>query len=167
MIDDALAALDHVGARVTAFTASGMGCGAAFAIYRGFPIVRTSASAALSCALVSTACFGMERLAYGVISHSSMLMNEKSGPSNLDDSGTSFTAQSAANQQLIYGSNALGGILGGSIVGFLYQGRPMAGALLLTPLMLGMGKVECLMDEYKSARLQQLIGERGPGRKGT
>lgn len=165
MINDALASLDHVAARVTASTAAGVGCGAVFATYKGFPVFRTSASAAFSCALVSTACFGMERLAHGGISQSLRLLNKKPVPSERDSSDTSFAKQSAADQQLVYGSHALGGILGGGIVGFLFQRKPMAGALLLTPFMLGVGKVEHSMNEYRTIRLQQLIEERGQGRK--
>jgi len=61
------------------------------------------------------------------------------------------------NPQMHYGSHALGGLLGGAVVGVLFQGKPMAGALLLTPIMLGIGKVEISLDEYRNERLKQLI----------
>ena len=70
MIDDGLATLDHLAARVTVSALTGLGCGAAYATYKGFPVPKTSMSAALSCALVSTACFSMERLAFGAITRS-------------------------------------------------------------------------------------------------
>ena len=47
--------------------------------------------------------------------------------------------------------------MGGSVVGGLFQGKPMAGAFLLAPIMLGIGKIEVSLDEYKSERLQQLV----------
>mmetsp|Transcript_10523 Transcript_10523/g.18695 ORF Transcript_10523/g.18695 Transcript_10523/m.18695 type:complete len:183 (-) Transcript_10523:238-786(-) len=160
MIDDLLAAVDHVSARVTASAATGLGCGAAYATYKGFPLFKTSLSAALSCALVSTACFGMERLAHGVISQSAILIDGKSIPPNPDvhgETSPTIPVQSGINQRLHYGSHAFGGILGGSVVGFLFQGKPMAGAFLLLPIMLGIGKLEVSLDEYRTERLQQLV----------
>ncbi|KAL7538200.1 hypothetical protein ACHAXR_008360 [Thalassiosira sp. AJA248-18] len=149
MIDDALAVLDHIAARVTASAMTGLGCGAAFATYKGFPIFKTSTSAALSCALISTACFGMERLAYGALGKSSILMDEKSIPLNAGGSETtsSMIQPPIPNPRLLYGSHALGGLAGGGVVGFLFHGKPWAGAFLLVPIMLGIGRLEISLDE--------------------
>ena len=160
MIDGALTVIDHIAARVTASAATGIGCGAAYATYKGFPIFKTSMSAALSCALVSTACFAMERLAHGVLTQSAMLMDEKSIPAE-SDNGTSPSSikPTIINQPLHYGSHAFGGLLGGSVVGFLFQGKPLAGALFLTPIMLGIGRIEVSLDEYRRERLQKLLDD--------
>ena len=61
------------------------------------------------------------------------------------------------NSKIHYGSHLLGGLMGGGVVGFLFQGKPMAGAFLLAPIMLGIGKIEISLDEYKRERLQQLV----------
>ena len=164
MIDNALSVIDHIAARVSASAITGIGCGAAFATYKGFPIFKTSASAALSCAMISTACFGMERVAYGILKQSSLLMEEdKPSTANVDSNTDtpsiilqSTTTTRIANPKMHYGSHALGGLFGGSIVGFLFHGKPWAGAALMVPLMLGMGKIEESLDEYRSERLQQL-----------
>mmetsp|Transcript_23600 Transcript_23600/g.51112 ORF Transcript_23600/g.51112 Transcript_23600/m.51112 type:complete len:187 (-) Transcript_23600:343-903(-) len=159
MIDDVLAAIDHLSGRVTASAMTGMGCGAAYATFKGFPIFKTSMSTAVSFALVSTACFGMERVANVILRQSSMLIDGKSIASNPDDDNgdDSSIIQPTTNSRLYYGSHALGGFFGGGVVGFLFKGNPMAGAFLLTPIMLGIGKIEVSLDEYRNERLQQLI----------
>ncbi|KAL7527056.1 hypothetical protein ACHAWF_002022 [Thalassiosira exigua] len=152
-MDDALAAIDHVAARVTASVATGLGCGAVYATLRGFPVFKTSMSVALSCALVSTACFGMERIAYGALNQSALLMDEKY---THEEEIISMKQSTRTSPKLIYGSHALGGLFGGSVVGFLFRGKPLAGAFLLTPLMLGVGTFELYLNDYRAGRLQQL-----------
>jgi hypothetical protein len=152
LIDDGLAILDHLAARVTASALTGLGCGAAYATYKGFPIPKTSLSASLSCALVSTACFSMERVAFGIITRVREQLN------NEDDSDSS-AIKLATPPNIVYASHALGGCLGGGIAGFLFQGHPFAGAFLLTPLMLCAGKMELKLEEYKAERLRQFIKE--------
>ena len=147
-MDEALAAVDHIAARMTASSLTGLGCGAAYATYKGFPLVKTSTSAALSCALVSTACFGMERAVHYAFTKSSSMMGDP------HDDDNKFGIRS--NPEMHYGSHALGGLFGGSVVGYLFQGRPFAGAFLLTPIMLGVGKIESSLDDYRIKRLQQL-----------
>lgn len=136
-IDNVFSPLDHLAARMTASATTGLGCGAIYSTYRGLPIAKTSLSAAVSCALVSTACFGAERIAYAII-HQITGKDSKSSPN------------------LLYSSHALGGICGGGIVGFLYQGNPFRGIFLLTPMMLGIGKLEISLDQYKASRIEQL-----------
>mmetsp|Transcript_26068 Transcript_26068/g.44436 ORF Transcript_26068/g.44436 Transcript_26068/m.44436 type:complete len:187 (+) Transcript_26068:80-640(+) len=185
VMEDAWAAIDHIATRVTASAATGLGCGAAYATYKGFPIFKTSVQAAVSCAMVSTACFGMERLAHGIMSQSAIFMNNDEKPiikpphenPNEHNGETSTTTsslpspilQSTTSSQPLqhYGSHALGGMFGGGVVGFLFQGKPLAGAFLLTPLMLGIGKIEASLDEYRTKRLQQLLEDHDQGRKGT
>ena len=56
-----------------------------------------------------------------------------------------------------YQSHAIGGLLGGSVVSYLYHGKPtIGGVMLLTPIMLCIGKLELVLDGYKNDRLQQL-----------
>ena len=150
LIYDGLEVLDHLAARVTASAIAGLGCGAAYATYKGFPIPKTSLSASLSCALVSTACFSMERLAFGAITR-------VAGQSSMDDNSESSVIKPTTPSNIVYASHALGGCFGGGIAGFLFQGHPFAGAFLLTPLMLCAGKMELKLEEYKAERLKQFV----------
>mmetsp|Transcript_22382 Transcript_22382/g.36833 ORF Transcript_22382/g.36833 Transcript_22382/m.36833 type:complete len:161 (+) Transcript_22382:197-679(+) len=151
LMEDGLELIDHLAARVTASALAGLGCGAAYATFKGFPIPKTSLSASLSCALVSTACFSMERLAFGVITR----VSEQ--PRIDDNSESSAIKPATPSTNIVYASHALGGCLGGGIAGFLFQGHPFAGAFLLTPLMLCAGKMELKLEEYKAERLRQLV----------
>jgi len=157
MIDDALVVLDHVAMRVTASTITGLGCGAAYSTLKGYSIFKTSISTAVSFALVSTACFGMERVANIILKQSSAIIYNDHIDEVKRIESTGSTIQSPINPKLIYGSHFLGGLMGGGVVGFLFQNKPMAGAFLLAPIMLGIGKIEVSLDEYKSERLQQLV----------
>lgn len=136
-IDDVFNVLDHLTARMTASAFTGMGFGAIFSTYKGLPMTKTSLSAAASCALISTACFGAERLAYGLI-------HQVTGEDSTTDSN------------ILYGSHLLGGICGGAVVGYLYQRNPFRGMILFTPIMLGIGKLEITLDEYRASRIQQM-----------
>ena len=161
-MDDALAVIDHIASRVTASVLTGLGCGAAYSSYKGAPLVKTSISTAFSFALVSTACFTMERVANIIIRQSLILLPDdvdgQNSTKDLNVDKLSSAATATTNTTLIhYGSHATGGLLGGSIVGFLFQGKPMAGAILLTPMMLVVGKIEASVDDYRTERLQQLL----------
>jgi hypothetical protein len=155
LIESTLTIIDHLAARVTASATTGLACGAAFATYKGYPVPKTSLSAAASCALISTACFGMERFAYGVLCRGNVLMREFN---KADDGENSTEATMSTSPNIIYGSHALGGLLGGGIVGYLYQGNPFRGAIVLMPLMLGLSFVELYLDEYREHRIRQLKG---------
>lgn len=157
MIDDGLATLDHLAARVTVSTLTGLGCGAAYATYKGFPTPKTSMSAALSCALVSTACFSMERLAFGAITRITPLLDGDEDDDNSVPSAPKLASAATTSSKTIYASHAVGGALGGGIAGYLFQGNPFSGAFLLTPLMLCAGKLELSLEEYKAKRLRGLI----------
>ena len=136
-LDDAFRLLDHLTARMTASATAGLGCGIIYSTYKGLPMAKTSLSAAASCALISTACFGAERLAYGVI-------HKVTGK------------DSSTTPNILYGSHIMGGFCGGGVVGFLYQGNPFRGIILLTPLMLGIGQLEIILDGYRESRKQQI-----------
>jgi hypothetical protein len=75
-----------------------------------------------------------------------------------DDGENSTEATMSTSPNIIYGSHALGGLLGGGIVGYLYQGKPFRGAIVLMPLMLGLSFVELYLDEYREHRIRQLKG---------
>lgn len=153
-MDDALAVIDHIASRVTTSVLTGLGCGAAYSSYKGAPLFKTSVSTAFSFALVSTACFTMERVANIIIRQSSILLT--------DDGNADGKLMIDSNDKLSavhYGSHATAGLLGGGIVGFLFQGKPMAGAILLTPMMLAVGKIEASVDDYRTERLQQLMDQ--------
>lgn len=162
MIDDIL---DHIGNRVTVSTISGLFAGATYASYKGFPIVKTSASTAVSFALVSTACFVLERGANAILHRSPISLfedghdDEKAIDGNVcyGNASSAMPPSTIHHPRLHYGSHALGGFMGGCVVGFLFQGKPLAGALLLTPIMLGIGKIELSLDDYRTKRLLQLL----------
>ena len=180
VVDDALAVIDHLSSRVTASTLTGLGCGGIYSTYKGLPIFKTSMSTAVSFALVSTACLGMERVASIILCQSSALLlnsssnnniNDDDGKriesknhvdNNVDDTTTSIIHQHnniiyPYEKKFHYQSHAIGGILGGGIVSYLYHGKPtFSGVMLLTPIMLCIGKIELVLDGYKNDRLQQL-----------
>jgi hypothetical protein len=104
----------------------------------------------------------MERVANIIIRQSLILLPDdvdgQNSTKDLNVDKLSSAATATTNTTLIhYGSHATGGLLGGSIVGFLFQGKPMAGAILLTPMMLVVGKIEASVDDYRTERLQQLL----------
>jgi hypothetical protein len=153
-MDDALAVIDHIASRVTASVLTGLGCGAAYSSYKGVPLFKTSISTAFSFALVSTACFTMERVANIIIRQSSILLTD-----DVNADGKLIIDSNDKLSAVHYGSHATAGLLGGGIVGFLFQGKPMAGAILLTPIMLAVGKIEASVDDYRTERLQQLMDQ--------
>ena len=171
VLDDALAVIDHLSSRVTASTLTGLGCGAIYSTYRGLPIFKTSMSTAASFALVSTACFGMERVANIILCQSSAIILNSSNtdagdgkriePNQFDNDVEDISIQQHdimySQQKFHYQSHAIGGLLGGSVVSYLYHGKPtFGGVMLLTPIMLCIGKLELVLDGYKNDRLQQL-----------
>ncbi|KAL7472917.1 hypothetical protein ACHAXS_013295 [Conticribra weissflogii] len=162
MIDDALAVLGHISDRVSIAASIGLGFGATYGVYKGLPIPKMSISTGMSCALISTACFGMERLAHGVINQAlNITANGSKAISDdvVSDSHFDEEMKNGPNNTLVYGSHAMGGFLGGGVVGYLFQGKPFAGALVFTPLMLGIGLIEVSLENYRAQRLQELLEE--------
>mmetsp|Transcript_31065 Transcript_31065/g.64983 ORF Transcript_31065/g.64983 Transcript_31065/m.64983 type:complete len:180 (-) Transcript_31065:5-544(-) len=159
-IDDALAVLGHISDRVSIAATIGLGFGATYGVYKGLPIPKMSISAGMSCALISTACFTMERLAHGVINQASKVTTNDAAFSDDVDSqphDNKILKLNGPNNTHVCVSHALGGFLGGGVVGFLFQGRPFAGALVFTPLMLGIGQIEVSLKNYRAQRTQELL----------
>ena len=128
--------IDHVMNRVSLAACTGLLVGGSVATYRGAPLHKTSLSVALSFALTGTACFGAERLTYNAI--------HLLGPTEID------------KQTKLYASHCFGGIVGGGICGGLYKGQPFAGALMFTPILLGVAYAELLREDYKKDRIREL-----------
>lgn len=159
-IDDALTVLRHISDRVSIVATIGLGFGATYGVYKGLPIPKMSISAGMSCALISTACFSMERLVHGIISQASKVTLYDAAVSDGVDSQShdyNVLKLNGPNNTRVYGSHALGGFLGGGVVGYLFQGRPFAGALVFTPLMLGIGQIEVSLKDYKAKRIQEVL----------
>lgn len=165
--------LDHITYRMTASTTTGVIVGASYSTLRGLPLPQTTISMASSFALASTACFIPERVFY----HASFYLVPEIKPgapehddvnagkigdgnsiqrieSNFEGLGSYITE----NSRLVF-SHGLGGILGGSISGGLFKGRPSQGIMLLTPMMLGVAYGELKLQEYKLERIKELQQE--------
>lgn len=154
-MERALEVMDHLAARVTIAAAAAALAGSAHATFKNYPVARTSMSAAMSSAMAAAACFGMERLSHAALSGSAGLLlggGEGGGAEESDDAP--LMSRGAV---MTYGSHALGGFLGGGVVGFLFQNRALSGALLFTPIMLGVGKVELDLQDYRERRMKELL----------
>lgn len=129
--------IDRVANRMTISSVAGLVGGATMAIHKGSPVLKSSVSVAMSCALVSTACFGIERLS-----------NVALRSANVADPSTAF-----------YASHALGGSVGGALTGALFQSRMMPGVLLFTPAMVLVAFGEIQFEKARQARLLRLLRE--------
>lgn len=125
--------IDHVAVRAGVCGTAGGLAGATRALLRGHPLTRSAALSASSMMIVATACFGLERVA--TVSWRQVYPDSKPN---------------------IIMSHALGGLSGGLVLGFLYNGRPSHGALFLTPIMMAAGYGQLLFDELKQERMQEL-----------
>lgn len=153
-MEKALEVMDHLAARVTIAAAAAALAGSAHATFKNYPVARTSMSAALSSAMAAAACFGMERLSHAALSRSAGLLGGDEGGGAGEGDGAPMISRAA---MMTYGSHALGGFLGGGVVGFLFQNRALSGALLFTPIMLGVGKVELDLQDYRKRRMEELL----------
>lgn len=144
--------IDHIANRVTAAALSGLIFGASLAIYRGLPIPRTALSAAASCALTGTACFASERAAHFALAQIPI-------PPSSSCSGDDLPCAPSVDRGFsnVYASHALGGMAGGSISGGLFQGRPVPGVLVFTPLMLAVAHLEVRIEQYRERRIRELL----------
>jgi len=143
---------DHVTHRVSSSAASGMFLGASFATLKGLPLPQTTLSMASSFALASTASFIPERIFfrtsfYFVPRHST----------------TFIDSTEKLEKTRLYISHGLGGIVGGGITGGLFNGKPLSGIMLITPLMLGIAYSEIQIQEYKRKRIKELQMEQTSG----
>ena len=132
--------LDRVSARVTAVGALGALAGVGTAMYKGHLLGRTVGLTALSCAMVGTACFGAERLA---------AFSLRGGPLEGELGRSSFLML----------THACGGVVGGSLLGALYIGKPLHGIVFFVPTMTMVGFAEALfqdmVDEQKRLQIQR------------
>lgn len=90
-------------------------------------VLRTAGLTAVSCALAATACFATERVVHTAIGNDSSL------------AGLAI-------------SHTVAGALGGSFLGFLYQQRPLKGAVLFTPLMLLVATAEASILQVREEK---------------
>jgi hypothetical protein len=125
--------LDYISRRVSVSGIFGAVAGTFIAMYRGYDsIVRTSSRTAFSCAMVSTACFTIERCTY--IGVTQYLLNEQEQIDLFHNSKQIYYLK-------LY-THTIGGILGGAMVGGLYTGKLLRGAFVFTPLMLFIAMTE-------------------------
>mmetsp|Transcript_5028 Transcript_5028/g.8839 ORF Transcript_5028/g.8839 Transcript_5028/m.8839 type:complete len:153 (-) Transcript_5028:391-849(-) len=134
--------VDHIAHRVSAAALSGLFLGAGMAVHRGSPVPRTAMSVAASCAMIGTACFGIERIA-------SLIQDRVIGPAAAGD--TTHTQ--------FYTSHAFGGLVGGGIAGYLFQRKPFGGMMLFTPVMMTFALLELTLNEYREERLRMLLSK--------
>ena len=124
--------LDHITNRVFLSTMTGFLFGGSHAIFKGYPALRASLQVSISCALASTACFGIERIIYNSLPH---------------------------HEQSLYTSYTLSGILGGGLLGGIFQRRMGGGILLFTPLMISAAYTEIQFQSWKERKIQHLMKE--------
>lgn len=124
---------DRVSARVTAVGALGALAGVGTAMYKGHPILRTVGLTALSCAMAGSACFGTERLAAAALRGGPLEKELGRGP-------------------FLIVTHACGGMLGGSILGFLYIQKPLHGMIFFVPIMSCVGFAESLFQDMVDER---------------
>lgn len=129
--------IDRVANRMTISFVAGLVGGGTMAIFKGAPVPKTSLSVAASCALVATACFGLERIS-----------NVALRTANVSDATTQF-----------YASHAVGGVAGGALTGLLFQSRAVPGVLLFTPAMMLIAFGEIQFEQARQARLLRLLKE--------
>jgi len=129
--------VDRTANRMSLAALGGSVLGLSTATLRGTPIFATTLSTAFSCALAASACLASERLFYTIIPRPSPILK------GYED----------------YLAHACGGALGGSIVGALFSRKPLPGAFLFTPLMLGVAYAERELRQYQMQRLEELIKE--------
>jgi hypothetical protein len=148
--------IDHVANRVTNAALCGLVIGASIATYRGLPF-KTAFATSASCAICGTAAFGSERIVYNAL-NMFINPNDNSSDGNSSTSSSSFSASDGRHDRL-WISHGIGGMIGGSLCGGIFQRRPMNGALLFTPLMLGVAWIEIRMQKYKEERLAVLLSQ--------
>jgi uncharacterized membrane protein YoaK (UPF0700 family) len=135
--------LDYISLRVTTSGVLGAVSGTFISLYRGYDsLFRTSARTAFSCALVSTACFSVERCAY--VGMTQYLFDENEQEELMNNKKKQYYLK-------LY-SHLVGGLLGGAYVGGLYTGKFMRGAFVFTPIML----LIAVTEEHVQFQLQTM-----------
>ena len=124
--------LDYMSARVGLSALIGATGGLTLATLRGHHLpMRTVGLTALSCAASAAPCFGFERVAHAAL-----------------------TSQEQPARR--YESHAMGGLLGGSLLGFLFIRKPIRGALFFTPIMLAVAFVDEKVAATKQGKLAEI-----------
>lgn len=134
-MDTIMEQVDRVASRVSLCAVTGLFGGATFATFKGLPRRSTSLKVAGSFALVSTALFGIERVAYYV----------------------AMDGQMESGRRKILTSHAFAGVFGGGLNGYLYQKKPLRGMFYFIPLMMGVAFLELKWEGKKQQRLQNLL----------
>lgn len=142
--------LDHVSIRVGLGIINGVFWGSSYAILKGHhPFTRIAIPSGISCALISTACFGMERLV-----HIGYVLPRRYS----QEIGSVWHPKKER-----YVSHVLSGVMAGGLLGGIYKQRPLSGVLLFTPLMVGVAFVENSFEDWRQEKIQekaQLMKER-------
>lgn len=109
-----------------------------YAVLKGRPVGKTAIAIAANWAVVSSTCFSVERVSNVALGH---VMNEEDYNIRL------------------YLSHAIGGAVGGSVLGYLFQARVMPGVMLFTPAMVVVAFGEIKFEQARKARLEKLLDE--------
>lgn len=125
--------LDRVAHRVSLCALTGLSAGSAYATLTGLPLRSTSIKVSGSCAIVATAMFGAERIAYVALKN-----------------------QIDSERQLVLTSHAFAGLMGGGLNGYMYQKKPLRGMFFFLPAMMGVGLIELAWERQRQARIQKL-----------
>ena len=137
--------LNHLSARVSLAAAFGAAAGVGTALHKGHHRpARTAGMMGLSFALSASACLTSERLVAVALDPSIIL--EKS------------STKRQQSWEALLTSHAVGGFLGGGVLGFLYLQRPLRGVVFFTPVMLLIGTFEKLYQDVlweHEQRMQQ------------
>ena len=157
--------LDHVTNRVILSTITGFFSGGSHAIIKGYPAPRASIQASISCALAGTACFGIERIVHTFVLPSLLTLSmNHDGAKEQAQTQTQTQAQTQTQTQMqmtkkqsLYISHTVGGIIGGGLLGGIFQRRVGSGIMLFTPLMIGAAYGEIRFQLWKEDQIQQLI----------
>jgi hypothetical protein len=143
-IMSAMDEVKRVANRMTVALMSGLAGGATYAVLRGRPIGKSAIAVAANWAVISSTCFSVERVSNVALG---FVMNEEDYISRL------------------YLSHAIGGAVGGSVLGFLFHGRVVPGFLLFTPAMVMVAFGEIAFEEARKVRLEKLLDEIQPEEK--
>jgi hypothetical protein len=143
--------IDRIAARVTVVGCLGAMAGIGIGLFKGHHrIARTAGLTAFSCALCGTACFGSERLA-STAGRYLLSADSNNVDKNDNDDDNRWPAT--------FLSHAVGGSVGGALLGQLYMGRPVRGIVFFVPLMTVVGLGELLFENKREERLRQRIQE--------
>jgi hypothetical protein len=131
--------LDRLTTRISLSAFVGAIAGVGTSLFKGFPMRRTVGLTALSCAMTGTACFGAERCATIV--------------------SRRLWGHLGNEWDTVLTSHFIGGVVGGSLLGGLYIGKPVHGVVFFVPLMLLVGTGEKLFQDMREEHLQRVALE--------